>query len=112
MKIKVAEEVPAEKVDAPGAVGATIRWLIRETDGAPNFCMRHFTLAPGGSTPHHSHPWEHEAYVLAGAGVAFTPDGDVPISAGTFIFVAPNEEHWFRNTGTGEMKFLCMVPRT
>jgi quercetin dioxygenase-like cupin family protein len=112
MKIKVAEEVPAEVIHAPGAVGATIRWLIRETDGAPNFCMRQLTVAPGGSTPRHTHAWEHEAYVLAGSGVAYTPDGDVPISAGMFIFVAPNEDHQFRNTGTEEMKFLCMIPKT
>ena len=36
------------------------RVVVGKADGADNFCMRIFELAPGGYTPRHAHPWEHE----------------------------------------------------
>ena len=35
-----------------------------------------------------------------------------PLRAGDVIYVAPDDVHQFRNTGTAEMKFLCMVPKS
>ena len=67
MIITHAKDVKAEDV-GEGAKGVKIRWLIGEQDGAPNFAMRHFEVAPGGHTPHHSHDWEHEVFVLSGRG--------------------------------------------
>lgn len=110
MKIKIAEEVPANPVNAPGASGVQIRLLIHEAEAAPTFHMRQFTVAAGGHTPRHSHSWEHEVFILSGQGVAVTADGQIPLTAGHCVYVAPNEEHQFRNTGAGELKFLCLVP--
>ena len=112
MKIKRADDVPAEPVETEGAEGVHIRLLIHDAEGAPSFYMRQFTVAPGGFTPLHSHDWEHEVYVLAGSGVAQSPGGQAPIEAGDCVFVAPGERHRFRNTGSGQLKFLCLVPRT
>ncbi len=42
------DEAPAQEVAMEGAVGVKIRWLIGEQNGAPNFAMRHFEIAPGG----------------------------------------------------------------
>ena len=110
MKIATAEKVPPRPVGAEGAEGVQIRLLISEADAAPTFYMRQFTVAPGGHTPRHGHDWEHEVYILAGQGVVWTADGEKPVAAGDCVFVAPNEEHQFRNTGDGEMKFLCLIP--
>jgi len=111
MKIKVADDVPAKPVEMPGAEGCQIRLLIHNAEGAENFHMRQFTVAPGGHTPWHTHEWEHELYVLAGSGVVVTADGEVPLSPGQCVYVEPGEQHQFRNTGDGEMKFLCLVPK-
>ncbi len=110
MIVKKYNEVAEEKVTVEGANGAHIRWLVAEKDGAPNFAMRRFRLEAGGNTPFHAHGWEHEMYVLDGEGVVVTDDGEKPVSAGTFMYVAPGENHSFRNTGAGEMAFLCMIP--
>jgi len=110
MFIKTVQDVPSETVTADGAKGATVRWLITEADGAPNFAMRLFELGPGGHTPHHSHPYEHEAFVLEGDGVLVGPDGERPFRAGQVIFVPANEKHQFRNTGGGTCRFLCLIP--
>ncbi|MFW6061896.1 MAG: cupin domain-containing protein [Planctomycetota bacterium] len=110
MKIQHACDVPARSVDIDGAEDVKIRLLIHEQEGAPHFYMRQFTVAPGGYTARHSHAWEHEIYVLAGSGTAFTPEGEKPMTVGQCIYVAPGEEHQFRNTGSVPLEFLCLVP--
>jgi quercetin dioxygenase-like cupin family protein len=94
----------------PGAVGCKVRWLVSQDDGAPNFAMRQFEVAPGGHTPKHSHPYEHEVYILEGEGVAVEGDHEHPLRAGDVIFVRPGEIHQFRNDGQAPLKFLCLVP--
>ncbi len=110
MIIKTVEDVPNEAVKMDGAKDASVRWLITETDGAPNFAMRLFELGPGGHTPHHRHPYEHEVYVLQGDGVAVGPDGERPLGAGQIAYVPPNEPHQFRNSSAGTFRFLCLIP--
>ncbi len=112
MKIQKAETVISVPVEVEGAQDVEIRILVGPEDGAPNFNMREFTIAPGGCTPKHSHAWEHEVYVLAGEGEVTTAGGDKAISADDCIFVPPNEIHQFRNTGESELKFLCLVPQS
>ena len=101
------EESPVEE----GAEGVTVRWVIAEDDGAKNFAMRVFEVQPGGHTPQHAHPWEHEVYVLSGKGIVRVTDGDHDLREGDVVFVPENEEHQFRNPGPDVVRFLCMVPR-
>lgn len=110
MKIVQYEQVAAAPVEMEGAVGCRIRCLISPEDGAPSFSMRQFEVAPGGHTPHHAHTYEHEVFVLEGSGQVLEGDTERPIGPGTTIFVAPNERHQFRNTGSGPLKFLCLIP--
>jgi quercetin dioxygenase-like cupin family protein len=95
-----------------GAAGCRVRWLIGEGDKAPNFAMREFEVAPGGHTPKHFHDYEHEVYVLAGKGAVIDGDKERPLAAGDVVFVAPNDVHQFRNTGTEMMRFLCLIPNS
>ena len=109
MKVFDYEEV--EAVDAEeGASKVKVRWLITKDTGAENFAMRLFEVARGGFSPLHSHPWEHEVYVLQGEGVVVGVDGERAFKAGTVIFIPSAERHQLRNTGSGVLKFLCMIP--
>ena len=110
MKINRANDVDAQPVTMEGANKCQVRWLVGDQDGAPNFAMRQFDVEPGGHTPRHSHPYEHEIFVLEGSGVVVEGDQPRPLKAGDFVYVAPDEVHQFRNTGDSTMKFLCMVP--
>lgn len=110
MKIKKADQVEAKPVQIEGAEGVQIRLLIHKADGAPNFYMRQFDMAPGGCTPRHRHDWEHEVYVLAGSGVVVNEAGEHTISPGMCVFVPAGEVHQFRDTGGETLKFLCLVP--
>jgi quercetin dioxygenase-like cupin family protein len=110
MKVQASGNVTQKPVDMEGSQGCQVRWLLSESDGTPNFAMREFEVAPGGYTPRHSHPYEHEVYVLAGEGVVYEGDAPHAFKAGDVILVTPDEVHQFRNTGAAPLKFLCLIP--
>lgn len=110
MKVNHYEQVEQKPVDMQGAAGCSIRWLIGEQEGAPNFAMRQFEVAVGGNTPKHSHPFEHEVFVLEGTGVVLEGDDEHPLRHGDVVYVSPGEVHQFRNTGDAPFKFICLVP--
>ena len=112
MNVKQYEQVDSEPVDMEGATGCSVRWLIGAADGAPNFAMRQFEVAPGGHTPRHMHPYEHEVFVLEGEGVVLEGDQQHPLRTGDVVYVKPDEVHQFRNTGGQPLKFLCLVPNS
>jgi quercetin dioxygenase-like cupin family protein len=110
MKVQPSQNVAQKPVEMEGSHGCRVRWLLSESDGTPNFAMREFEVAPGGYTPRHSHPYEHEVYVLAGEGVVYEGDSPHAFNAGDVILVNPDEVHQFRNTGASPLKFLCLIP--
>jgi quercetin dioxygenase-like cupin family protein len=110
VKIIPITDVPLEKVTMPGAVGCEYRVAVSSRDGAPTFAMRIFEVAPGGNTPLHQHPYEHEIYVMEGAGTVWRNGQEVPIQPGDVLFIPADEQHQFKNTGTGHFKFMCLIP--
>lgn len=110
MKVVHYQQVPAQPVDMPGAVGCVVRCLIGPDDGAPSFTMRLFEVAPGGNTPHHAHGYEHEVFVLEGAGTVREDNVEHPLRPGTVVYVPPGQTHQFRNTGEVPLKMLCLIP--
>jgi quercetin dioxygenase-like cupin family protein len=108
IKIEHYTNTPAQAVeDVPGV---TVRWVIGQEDGAPNFAMRVFEVEPGHATPYHQHPWEHEVFILHGEGAVRRQDNSVPVSAGTVVYVPGMEMHQFLNRGTDILSFICVVP--
>jgi quercetin dioxygenase-like cupin family protein len=90
--------------------GVRLYWLVDERDGAENFSMRLFEIEPGAHTEFHTHPWEHEVFIVEGEGVVRKEDGEVPFSKGDVIFVRPNEKHQFLNKGREVLKLICVIP--
>jgi quercetin dioxygenase-like cupin family protein len=80
--------------------------------GAENFAMRLFEMEPGGYSPLHSHAWEHEVFILEGEGIVQSGGEERKFRPGDVIFIPPNEEHQFKNTGEKVVKFLCLIPYT
>lgn len=110
MKIAHYKDTAPDAVGEEGASGISIRWVIAEKDGAPNFSMRVFEVAPGGYSPYHSHPWEHEVFVLEGGGVVVQETGEVPISSGDVLFIPGGEMHQLKNTSEETLEFICLIP--
>ena len=110
MKIGKAEDIAPAPVQEEDITGVRMKILMSDKDGAPNFVMRVFEVEPGGHTAFHTHTWEHEVYVLGGKGVVKEGQKDHHVEKGSFVLVAPGEEHQFINPGTDVFKFICVVP--
>ena len=104
--------MPGTPMQMDGVKGVSMRLMVGRSDGAPNFALRHFTVEPGGHTPHHSHNYEHEVYVVEGAGQVEKDGARHAIRAGDVLFMPPNAVHQFVNNAQTPLKFLCMVPVT
>jgi quercetin dioxygenase-like cupin family protein len=110
MKVVKSSEVEKVKVEMDGAKDVEIRWLISKKDGAPNFAMRMFELKPDGCTPLHTHPHEHEVFIVEGNGVFVCQGNEYEFGPEHVIFAPPAEEHQFKNTGDSILRFLCLIP--
>jgi len=86
----------AVAITESGARAATIRTVIGKKDGAPNFDMRVVSIGPGGQSPDHSHPWEHENFILNGRGTLEVEGEVVDLKPGDITFIPPNAHHCFR----------------
>ena len=111
-KVVPYRDVPAA-VFGDVAPGVTVRQLISgEGDGAPVYNMRMIEIAPGGNTPDHDHPFEHENFVVSGEGEVMFEGEWRPVAAGDVIFVPPDARHQYRNSGNEPLVFLCGIPVT
>jgi quercetin dioxygenase-like cupin family protein len=110
MKIEKSSNIKKSPVTVDGAKDAQIRVLISKPDGAENFAMRLFELKPGGYTPLHTHPHEHEVFIVDGSGTLVCNGQEYPLSAEDCIFIPGGEEHQFKNTADSTLKFLCLIP--
>ncbi len=110
MKVISTEAVQAVHFDSEVAKGVTGRVIIGQADGADNYCMLLFDLAPGGHTPRHDHAWDHESFFHAGEGAVYQAGAWLRVGAGDAVFVPGNEEHQIRNAGALPLTFVCLIP--
>ncbi|WP_251341332.1 cupin domain-containing protein [Haloplanus halophilus] len=106
--VKRGEGIEYEPVDAADGLSKGV--LIDEGDGAPNFAMRRFTLAPGAAVPEHTNAVEHEQYVLSGEYVVGIDGEEHVVSAGDALLIPAGVPHWYRNEGDEAGAFVCVVP--
>ena len=110
MKIEKSSNISKCSVELDGAKDVEVRWLISKEDGAENFAMRMFELQPGGHTPLHTHPHEHEVFAVEGQGTFVCEGKEYEFGAEYVIFVPGNKEHQFRNNGNSVLRMLCIIP--
>ncbi len=110
MKIQNYQDVPELKMESNKIKGVSGRVVIGRKDNANNFCMRVFTIEPGGFTPRHSHKWEHEVFVHSGKGQVYQNGEWRDVASGTAIFIPGHEEHQFINAGSEDFVFICLIP--
>ncbi len=105
-------DIHPEIINTQEIKGVKKRVVIGEKEGAPNFILRVFTVAAGGYSPKHVHPWEHEVFVLRGEGKVLLGENFFEISEGHAVFVPENIEHQFLNTSESEvLEFICVIPK-
>lgn len=110
MYVTHRDDVPAEKLEIGGATGSSIQWLTGEHVGAGFFAMRLVRVAPGGRTPEHAHPWEHQWFFLSGAGEVTDASGArTAVRPGSAAFVPDGERHFIENAGSEPLELICLV---
>jgi quercetin dioxygenase-like cupin family protein len=92
------------------APGVNMRVVAGPAEKAPTFVMRVFEIQSGSATPLHTHPWEHEVFVLGGKGVLRSAGKETPLMEGDAVMVLPNEQHSFLNIGKEMLRMICVVP--
>lgn len=103
-------DIPAQ-VFGDTAPGASIRWLIDDDhDDAPVYSLRMIEIEPEGHSPQHTHPYEHENFVIAGNGRLFITDTWYDLKPGDVAFVPAGILHQYVNAGDTTFKFLCGIP--
>jgi quercetin dioxygenase-like cupin family protein len=113
MIIKNLDGVEKKPVDMEGAKSVSKQLPIGRAEDTPLMSFRVFTIAPGGNTPHHRHPFEHINYVISGEGALVDEKGiQHPVKQGDFVLVNPDEKHNYRNTGeSDDFVMICAVPK-
>jgi quercetin dioxygenase-like cupin family protein len=105
MHVKSLDNVRTEE---PGP-GVRIQWAISGEDGAGGFYMRIVCVeADAVVPPVHSHPWEHEIYIISGHGLLFGERSSASFKAGDVIYIPPDEPHQLIQEE--ELRFVCVIP--
>lgn len=112
MLVKIYSEIEPTAYNNETVKGVAARVVLGKQDGANNFCMRVFEIAPGGNTPLHTHDWEHEMFFHSGEGEVFGNGKWNKVQAGSVVLVPGNEEHQIRNSGKQILKVVCLIPST
>ena len=73
--------------------------------------MRHFEIRPGGIIPLHSHPEEHQIFVLDGKAKVLGDVEGLTAKKDDVVFVPSEMPHGYDNTeGTKSFRFICVIP--
>lgn len=85
-----------------------LRWLIR----GPNFDMRLVEIEPlqGLSEMPHTHPWEHEIFIVEGEGATWDGEKKQSLGRGDSVYIQAGEPYNFINEGEKTLRFICCIP--
>jgi len=104
------DEIPEESINRQYMENVSIRYLVVEEFGAPNFEMRYFELQQGAKTSFDTHAYEHEVFVLRGKGRLIVNGKEYVLRPNDALLIEPWEEHQLFQEGNEPFGFLCIVP--
>ena len=105
------EGVEVRSYTKAGSEGITKRVLIGPDDGAKSFAMRFFEVPPGLSSANEHHDEQHQVYIVTGEGEVLIGDSWHGFKSSDVVFIPGGEQHCFRNTGDGILRFICVAER-
>ncbi|MFW9786897.1 MAG: cupin domain-containing protein [Candidatus Thorarchaeota archaeon] len=102
------EETPVDMADSKDVY---MRWLVGRRTGAKTYAMRLFEIKPGGIIPLHTHPEEHEIFILEGEAKVLGGNEGLVAKKDDVVFVPSDLPHGYDNTqGTKSFRFICVIP--
>ena len=109
--VKNSKEIKKIKLEGNNLNNVYKQIAIGANEGWDDYVMRIFTLKHGGYTPEHSHPWPHINYIIEGKGSLFLDGVHYIVEHGYVAYIPQNARHQFKNTGTEDFTFICIVPK-
>ena len=73
------------------------------------YSLAHARVAAGGETLPHRLKGSEVYYIIQGEGVAKVDGEKRAVSPGSAVYIPPGAVQSIRNTGAGELVFICMV---
>jgi mannose-6-phosphate isomerase-like protein (cupin superfamily) len=80
-----------------------------KTDLAIRYSLAHAVVKPGQTSKPHKLKTSEVYYILEGEGIMHINGESEKIKPGQAIYIPPNSRQYIRNTGSSELKFLCIV---
>ncbi len=90
-------------------VKTNVKQLHTTQGDSRQFDIKLFEMKPDGYSPLHKHSSEHKVLVIEGEGVIFDGEKEDAIERGDLISIASNEQHQFKNTKDGVLRFLALT---
>jgi mannose-6-phosphate isomerase-like protein (cupin superfamily) len=91
--------------------GTILRELLHpaKADLSLRYSLAHAIVRPGEESMPHRLKTSEVYYIVEGSGDMLIDGESAPVSAGHTVYIPPNAVQYIRNTGTGDLKFLCIV---
>jgi mannose-6-phosphate isomerase-like protein (cupin superfamily) len=91
--------------------GTLLREIIhaRETGNKIRYSIAHAIVKPGEKSLPHKLKSSEIYYIIEGEGMVFINGEYASVQKKQAIYIPPNSEQWIENTGSSELKFLCIV---
>jgi len=73
------------------------------------YSLAHATVKPGKATLKHRLTVSEVYYILEGEGTMHIDEEARQVEPGQAIYIPPRAVQWIENTGSRDLKFLCLV---
>ena len=91
--------------------GSLLRELLHpdKADLALSYSLAHAVVKPGQVSKPHKLSTSEVYYILEGKGVMHIDKESANVRPGQAIYIPPHSRQYIHNTGSSELKFLCIV---
>ncbi|HIJ72214.1 MAG TPA: cupin domain-containing protein [Planctomycetes bacterium] len=73
------------------------------------YSLAHATVHPKRKTIPHRLKASEVYYIIQGKGIMHINDESAEVTAPSAVYIPPNSTQYIENTGTSDLKFLCIV---
>jgi mannose-6-phosphate isomerase-like protein (cupin superfamily) len=80
-----------------------------KTDLNLRYSLAHALLKPGLTSQPHKLKTSEVYYILEGEGTMYINEEKAKVRSGQAIYIPPHSKQYIQNTGTTDLKFLCIV---
>ena len=101
-----------QNIDAiEGNEGTKIRQIFHphNTLNGIRYSISHSTVLSGKKSVPHKMKTSEVYYILEGEGILYIDDESHHVSKDQVVYIPPNSKQYMENTGTSDLKFLCIV---